>query len=78
MKLREYLKYLNEFVNNDPNTLEMEVIYSADDEGNDYQRVNNFPVSCQTHDVDKYYMEIVGWEGDDDISHEDLNAVCIN
>ena len=78
MKLKEYLKYLNEFVNNDPDTLEMEIIYSSDDEGNSYHKVINLPISCQIHDLDDYYMEMVGMEGNDYIAHEDLNAVCIN
>lgn len=37
MKLREYLEELQEFVETFPECLDMDVIYSRDDEGNGYQ-----------------------------------------
>lgn len=39
MKLKEYLKNLNEQVAKDPSLLELDLIYSSDDEGNHFNRV---------------------------------------
>jgi hypothetical protein len=40
MKFKEYLKSLQDFADKNPNTLEMDVVYSKDDEGNGYHLVN--------------------------------------
>lgn len=78
MKLKEYLKKIQEAVKENPSILEMEVIYSADDEGNAYQKVHNEPTPCQIEDINEYFLEMVGFEDDEEIATEDCNAICIN
>ena len=80
---RRYLKELNEFANKYPQSLDCRVIYSRDDEGNEYQEVvNDIPIFVQLENPNaRQYrnLEIVGFfELDDSISIEDCNAVLIN
>lgn len=66
MTLREYRETLNNFIKENPKALDMEVIYSQDDEGNAF-----YPV-IYTPCLKRYngYGEIA-----DD---ENPNTVCIN
>lgn len=41
MKLREYIEQLQKFAEMNPETLDMDVIYSRDDEGNGFQEKPN-------------------------------------
>jgi len=66
MKLREYIEQLQKFAEMNPETLDMDVIYSRDDEGNGFQEVHYSPSKG-------YYEDMEFQEGD-----EDVNAVCIN
>lgn len=43
MKLKEYVQHLHELIALNPEALDYEVIYSADDEGNEFNKVNNIP-----------------------------------
>ena len=43
MKLKQYLEILNEMVKDNPEILEYDVIYSSDDEGNNFDFVNYSP-----------------------------------
>lgn len=81
IKLKDYLQSLNELVKEFPEALEYQVIYSHDDEGNEYQRVVNFPSISQLESPEqKSYrnLELVGFYNGDDIIREDCNAVIIN
>jgi hypothetical protein len=71
MKLREYLDDLNKLINSNPQTLDMEVIYSSDDEGNNYHKVIYLPSTMKAEDINSYHLEII----DEDTNH---NVVCIN
>ena len=66
MKLKKYIKILNELVEKNPELLEAKVIYSIDDEGNAYNHVNFGPSTGHYDD------------GDFDQESEDINAICIN
>ena len=80
-KLKDYIKELTQLIENYPECAEYQVIYSHDDEGNEYQRVVNSPTLCQLHDPNqKSYrdLELVGYALEDDIAIEDCNAVVIN
>ena len=75
MKLKEYIKSLNALVEENPERLEFEVIYSADDEGNHY-----FPVIYEPtigfHQGGEFYCP---HELEDfDLSDEKPNSICIN
>ncbi len=67
MKLREWLKNLNEQAGARPEMLEMEMVTSTDDEGSGYNQVS--------------YTASVGWldeDGDftDDIDGDDIDDEC--
>jgi hypothetical protein len=75
MKLKEYLEELNKLVEEKPNLLNLEIVYSVDDEGNVYKRV--------------YYSPTVGFYTPNDfipenqfevfeIEEGNVNAICIN
>lgn len=78
MKLKEYIRELNKFVQEYPEAYELPVIYSEDDEGNNYHHVIDSPAMFQVHDVTQYYLDVVGRLGDIGIAREDCNAICIN
>lgn len=79
--LKNYLKSLQELVEEFPEALEYPVIYSHDDEGNEYQRVINEPTLCQLEDTNQKsyrFLELVGFHNGDDILREDCNVVIMN
>ena len=77
MTLKEYALKLNEAAKKHPNAL---VIYSKDDEGNDYQQVHFAPTLGHFNDHE--------WRSANDIRDEEadtgtklglkINAVCVN
>lgn len=76
MKLKEYYEYLSNIINEHPNSLELEVIYSSDYEGNSYQRVYNNPVLVKA-DLKKSYITNVDFlEGQ--IKVGQANTILIN
>lgn len=80
MKLKDYINNLNALVKLYPEALEMEVIYSSDDEGNNYQKISFAPSLCQVHSLADWNLEIVGNYAPEDagIAREDCNAVIMN
>ena len=66
MTLKDYIEQLQKFAETNPETLDMDVIYSRDDEGNGFQHLHYAPSKG-------YYEDMEFEEGD-----EDVNAVCIN
>jgi len=83
MKLKEYLKKLQEFVKDNPEVLEYEVIYAKDDEGNGYQSVNYPPSTIgyfnesewEFIDVDQFKEYEEYTEAETKLT---ANAICIN
>lgn len=79
MTLAEYIKGLNALIKRNPIAKDLTVIYSSDEEGNEYKRVIFSPAIAQVHDIEEErWIELVGFYGEDDIEIEDCNAVCIN
>lgn len=74
MKFKEYLAELNKIAKKNPETLNMDVIYSKDDEGNGYQQVSYEP-SKGFYDGDEFTGE--GHFEECEIT-ENPNAICIN
>ena len=72
MKLKKYLATLNEMVKANPALLELEVIYSADDEGNYYSKVHYTPSPGKFNDNG------YGGEFDPDTESKKPNAICLN
>ena len=67
MKLREYRVMMEKLINDDSKTLDMDVVYSTDDEGNNFQPVHYGPCKGRWEDFGEFSQE-----------EEDCNAVCIN
>jgi hypothetical protein len=74
MKLREFLANLNEFVAKNPESLELDVITSKDDEGNGFNAVVYTPALGNYEDHDFRTKSDIEEEGD----IAQINAVCIN
>lgn len=73
MTLREYIEGINNFAKLHPEALDYIVVYSSDDEGNNYYPVIFEPakgVYEKGDFVDEDYLE--------DIKNKTVNAVCIN
>jgi hypothetical protein len=75
MTLKEYIENLNQFVKENPQTLDMQVIASKDDEGNDYSAVY-FTPSKGIYDGYSFISSEVYEDFQRDSSQ--TNAVCIN
>jgi len=75
MKLREFIENLNNFVKENPETLDLDVITSKDAEGNGFNHVYYEPTKGFFEDGDYVTFERFGEE----LSLEpDVNVVCIN
>lgn len=66
MKFSEYVQNLNQFLQENPDSAEFEVVTSSDDEGNSYSRVH-FEPSIGMIDGDEFTPDV-----------SDPNAVCVN
>jgi hypothetical protein len=75
MTLKEYFEQLQEFINENPDALELEVITSVDDEGNGFNQVNYGP-SKGNYDGDSFTSEDMF--DDWGIGEDGINAVCLN
>lgn len=75
MKLKEFIANLNEFVKENPEALELDVITSKDDEGNGYNEVVYTPAIGNFEDKDFTSKSSMEEEGYEDM---EINAVCIN
>jgi len=75
MTLKEFIENLNEFVKENPETLEMQVIASKDDEGNGFYPVSFEPSKGVFEDGE--YVSLEQYE-DWDREESETNAVCIN
>ena len=75
MTLKKYLKHLNKIVEKNPEALKYELIYSKDDEGNEFSKVLYKPSLGFLDDDDEYIDENSDDWGE---IEEELNAICIN
>ncbi len=69
MKLKDYRKSLNKLVKEFPELLECEVIYSIDNEGNDYKKVYYMPSAGILHNG-KFFGEYE--------TKRKINVICLN
>jgi hypothetical protein len=76
MKFKEFIKNINAFAKDHPETLNMQVVYSCDEEGNKFN-----PVFCSPS-KGIYYNEgdFIDFENYDEYERQEseTNAVCIN
>ena len=77
MKFKEYLEKLNNLALDNPSCLEFDVIYSHDDEGNEYQKVNCDPGLTEIDNIEDNRDLQITWT-DDDEEESNYNAVIIN
>lgn len=75
MTLREYIEQLQNFALSNPETLDMDVIYSRDDEGNGFQEVHYSP-SKGIYEDNEFIAsdQLEDYERDEN----EVNSVCIN
>lgn len=78
MTLKEYIENLNKFVKENPETLDYQVIYSRDDEGNGYQQVHSLPDIGQFDGDDFSSKDNYDEEPEEYGDDFEVNAVCIN
>ena len=78
MKLKEFIDNLNNFVTENPESLDLDVVYSTDDEGNGYNKVNFEP--CLGFYEDREFKSVAYDEEDEDVEIplDEYNSVCIN
>jgi hypothetical protein len=75
MTLREYIEQLQNFAQENPDTLDMDVIYSRDDEGNGFQKIYYSPSKGIYEDNEFISSEqLEDYERDEN----EINSVCIN
>ena len=74
MTFRNYVNTLITMLKNNPEIEHYEVIYSQDDEGNGYQKVNFSPTVMLSDNLQDYHIEI-----ESSINKpEEGNVICIN
>ena len=81
MKFNDYVKSLQQFLEKNPETAEMEAVTSIDDEGNGYNAVQFGPSIAQFHSMEDPWLELVGFyekKNKKSSALEDCNAVIIN
>lgn len=72
MKLKDYMKGLNDFLIEHPESAEFTVVTSSDDEGNSYNEVYFSPSIGQYEDREFQTEE---YDPEEEIT---LNAICVN
>jgi len=81
MILKEFIDNLNEFVEENPKALNMQVVTSKDDEGNGYNQICDTP-SVGNFDEDEKEFKSKEQINDPENEYETdwypLNSVCIN
>ncbi len=75
MKFKEYIENLTQFAKENPESLELEVIYSKDDEGNGYYPVIYLPTTGIYEDCEFISCEQLE---DYDRENDEINSICIN
>lgn len=76
--LNQWLNSIQEMIKKNPKVGNYPLIYSTDDEGNEYHKVMFDPTLVQVHNLNERFLEIVGFKDDPDIADEDCNTICIN
>jgi hypothetical protein len=70
MKFKDYIENMNKLAEENPHILNMDVVYSEDDEGNNFNLVNYTPTTGHfDKDECSFSLEDEGSE---------INSVCIN
>ena len=71
MKLKKFLEALELMIKSNPKILELDIVYSIDDEGNEFKKVYFEPtIGIYNEDEGLFYTE--------DVQNSYINAICIN
>lgn len=74
MTLKEFIANINKFVEENPDSLELTVVASKDDEGNGFSKV-----ICEPESGHYYNHQFISKENiDEGYYNGEINAVCIN
>lgn len=73
MNIKEYARVINELASLHPKA---EVIYSSDDEGNDYKHVFFHPSAGKFNEKEREFKSF--GDPDDIVKSTEVNAVCVN
>ena len=77
MKAKDYINNLVQMLVKDPEIGELEIIYSQDDEGNTYQKVNFHASLVKTKGLENQYIDVEIQIDGDEID-KNTTALCIN
>lgn len=79
---------VDELLEEHPEWSSLPLMYSTDDEGNNYHMVNDYLTPAMVADINEYYLEMQGYldsekyteKGNEDgfIEVKDINCICIN
>jgi hypothetical protein len=80
MTLREFLENIEKKVKEDPRILELNVLYSKDDEGNGFERIYYGPTLGFFDDSDREFYDAGSEDFEEEYGYtkEHINAICIN
>lgn len=77
--VKELINNLQEMIKEYPESENFPIIYSHDDEGNEYQKINNYPCLIQIQDLTQNrFLEVIKFQGQESINIKDYNAILIN
>lgn len=75
--LKKYIEQLQDLL--DQGFDELPLIYSSDDEGNSYHKINNLPELYRVEDINEYYLESdFAYDDNDEILEFKPNCIIIN
>lgn len=74
--LNQWLNSIQEMIKKNPKIGNYPLIYSIDDEGNEYHKVISAPTLLQVDDINQWSLDVAGFP--DEVREEDCNVICIN
>jgi len=79
MKLGKFLEAIEHHTKDIPNREDLEVVFSVDDEGNEYKKVHFEPTLCKIESANSNndYIIAINMFGDGEIEKSEINALCI-
>lgn len=78
MKLKDFLEAIQETIKDIPDSDSLEVVYSSDDEGNEYLKVNFTPTLCKVENINEDRWLETTFPEKVFVTREDVNAIIIN
>ena len=74
--LKELYIHIEHLMRENPGYAQLPLVYAADDEGNSYHPVHNFPSEFLVEELNKHYLE-PGFEYDIDLTIKPFKPNCI-